>query len=670
MEKERYKLLKPIMDGIESQLNNIVKIYKNKSVVTERAKELVRGFRYSKKNYITVIDATSGRIIVYPPDPSLEGKNALEVADKTGEYPFYKMLKLCKIKKDNMIAYYWKNPNTNRISLKISLVRFIPQLNWILETGEWIEDITKDMQQRALKRISKMHLISGDYFFIIDTRGNTLVHPNYRGKNVIDLKDYKGKYFIREMLKLATKKGEGFVKYWWKNKEGKENLKIAFVKLFKPWGWCIGMGTSLSDIVAMTKKQKDFISKTTRKSILKSSIISAILMVVILLLFLFLFNKIFKKPLLAIVDFSRHIAKGDLEKELNGTFKGELNVLKTSIEEMVENLKALINESEKRRKDAENAMLQAKEAFKKAEKARELAEKARKEGMLQVADTIEKITLDLVNVSKSLSSQAEKVLKNVDLQKERLNESTVAMEEMNATVAEVAKRAAQAANNSELAKEKALEGHDTVQRTINEIEKLKKVSEEVNKNMKKLLNDSKSIGEIINVIGDIADQTNLLALNAAIEAARAGEAGRGFTVVADEVRKLAEKTMSATKEVKDRILSIQKGVEVSNTGLEEAIKWVKSSTEKAGTSGEVLKEIVDISMDSAEAVRNIATAAEEQFSTSDQITKSISEISSIAETSAKNMKASTLAVKNMVNQIEKLKELINNIKKEGNIKET
>ena len=119
----------------------------------------------------------------------------------------------------------------------------------------------------------------------------------------------------------------------------------------------------------------------------------------------------------------------------------------------------------------------------------------------------------------------------------------VLMEQMNATVLEVARNATQSAATSGQAQSKANEGASVVTQVIHGIGEVESTAISLKDQMTVLGKQSESIGQILNVISDIADQTNLLALNAAIEAARAGDAGRGFAVVADEVRKLAEKTM-------------------------------------------------------------------------------------------------------------------------------
>ena len=138
-----------------------------------------------------------------------------------------------------------------------------------------------------------------------------------------------------------------------------------------------------------------------------------------------------------------------------------------------------------------------------------------------------------------------------------MTETATAMNQMNVSVLEVARNASDAADVTTNAREQAEEGSRNLNALIKMIGEVHQHALGLKDSMQDLGNQAQGIGNILNVISDIADQTNLLALNAAIEAARAGEAGRGFAVVADEVRKLAEKTMDATREVGSAVSSIQ-----------------------------------------------------------------------------------------------------------------
>ena len=127
-----------------------------------------------------------------------------------------------------------------------------------------------------------------------------------------------------------------------------------------------------------------------------------------------------------------------------------------------------------------------------------------------------------------------------------------------------------------------------------------------------LTESSSQIGEIINVINDIADQTNLLALNAAIEAARAGEHGRGFAVVADEVRKLAERTGDTTAQITNMITEIQKEIEITVSAMEQTLPQVEKGLELAGITSEILNEIQKQAQGSLAMAQDVSTSSTEQ----------------------------------------------------------
>jgi methyl-accepting chemotaxis protein len=232
------------------------------------------------------------------------------------------------------------------------------------------------------------------------------------------------------------------------------------------------------------------------------------------------------------------------------------------------------------------------------------------------------------------------------------------MEEMNATVLEVANNASQAAETSDKAKHKAEGGAGIVKEVVDGIAEVQKQALEMKDDMTSLGQQAQGIGQILNVISDIADQTNLLALNAAIEAARAGDAGRGFAVVADEVRKLAEKTMTATKEVGEAIRGIQGGTQKNIANVENAVKKINNATALAGKSGEALGEIVTLVDLATDQVRAIATASEQQSSASEEIKHNIEDVSRISAETADAMRQSAQAVGELANQALVLKNLV------------
>jgi len=159
--------------------------------------------------------------------------------------------------------------------------------------------------------------------------------------------------------------------------------------------------------------------------------------------------------------------------------------------------------------------------------------------------------------------------------------------------------------------------------------------------------NSAQIGSIIATIEEIADQTNLLALNAAIEAARAGEQGRGFAVVADEVRGLAERTGKATREIGIVIKSIQAKIGDAVCSMEKGVVQVTMGTQDAAKSGEALQDILKHTHLITEQVNQVAVAASEQTSTTDEISQNISHITNAAQSTVDEMKNSVAAAVQM-----------------------
>ena len=156
--------------------------------------------------------------------------------------------------------------------------------------------------------------------------------------------------------------------------------------------------------------------------------------------------------------------------------------------------------------------------------------------------------------------------------------------------------------------------------------------------IEKLGTQSSEISNIVNTIREIADQTNLLALNAAIEAARAGESGRGFAVVADEVRKLAERTASATGEITGMVDAIQSGTAEAVETMSQGVERVREGVELSGRSGEAMQQISAAADQVMASVRDINHALGEQGSVSTEIARNVEAIARMAEENNESVK--------------------------------
>ncbi len=236
----------------------------------------------------------------------------------------------------------------------------------------------------------------------------------------------------------------------------------------------------------------------------------------------------------------------------------------------------------------------------------------------------------------------------------RLSEAASAMQQMNATVQEVARNPSIASQASTEIRAKAENGAEIVKRSLHSIDQVHVASMTLKDDMALLREHTQNINRIMGVISDIADQTNLLALNAAIEAARAGEAGRGFAVVADEVRKLAEKTMASTQDVAS---AIQSSAAQSMDSVDRAAKQIEGANTYASLSGAALADIVATVESTADQVNAIAAASEEQSAASDEVSGAITQISEMARQTSEAMSEAAEAITNLSAQASNLMQL-------------
>jgi methyl-accepting chemotaxis protein len=279
----------------------------------------------------------------------------------------------------------------------------------------------------------------------------------------------------------------------------------------------------------------------------------------------------------------------------------------------------------------------------------------------EVADRAHGISDRVATAAGQLAAQVERASQGTAVQHARVLSTAAAMEQMNSTVAEVARNASEASVQAEATRGKATHGAELVGEVVAAIGQVNAISHELKNTMQELGSQADAIGNVMNVITDIADQTNLLALNAAIEAARAGDAGRGFAVVADEVRKLAEKTMGATKEVGTTIRRIQDSTARNVERVGEAAADADKATELAGTSGAALQEILELANANSALITGIATAAEEQSASAAEINTSVDAINEIADETATGMQQAFAAVRELSAMAQELREALDRL---------
>ena len=285
------------------------------------------------------------------------------------------------------------------------------------------------------------------------------------------------------------------------------------------------------------------------------------------------------------------MSKGNLTETMNGIYKGEYNSLKESINTTVTSLNKALGD---------------------------------------VSGTIEATA----SAATEISSSAEEIAAGAQEQTAQTTEVAGAVEQMTKTIMETSQNAHTASDAAKQAGLTAKEGGASVFDTVSGMNKIDEIVSHAAQTVIKLGKSSEQIGEIIQVIEDIADQTNLLALNAAIEAARAGDHGRGFAVVADEVRKLAERTTNATKEISGMINQIQEETDEAVSSIKNGTVEVDNGKKLANKAGDSLNMIMKSTDSVLDIISQVAAASEEQSSAAEQISKNIEGISSVTQQSA------------------------------------
>ncbi|MET1080035.1 MAG: methyl-accepting chemotaxis protein [Pseudomonas sp.] len=257
-----------------------------------------------------------------------------------------------------------------------------------------------------------------------------------------------------------------------------------------------------------------------------------------------------------------------------------------------------------------------------------------------LADTftrLQRSTSDLDNASGELNAIATLMAQGTREQFSRTDQVATAMHEMSATAQEVARHAAEAAGAADQADHASQEGDRVMQATITTITAMRGEITHTAEVIRRLESDSGRISKVLEVIRGIAEQTNLLALNAAIEAARAGDAGRGFAVVADEVRTLAQRTAQSTAEIHQIIDTVQTGAVNAVQAIESGQQRSEQGVEQVTQAGQVLQGITRAVEAIRDMNRQIATAAEEQTSVAEDISRNLTEITAIATANEANV---------------------------------
>ncbi|MET0052125.1 MAG: methyl-accepting chemotaxis protein [Candidatus Thiodiazotropha sp.] len=288
----------------------------------------------------------------------------------------------------------------------------------------------------------------------------------------------------------------------------------------------------------------------------------------------------------------------------------------------------------------------------------QLALKMRASQVDAIVGRLTDTTKQLYELGEVTHKRSEEASRGVAQQQFELTQVATAMTEMVATVQEIARNTALAADATREGQKQTASGRQVVTQTIDSINALSQEVQRAAGVIGQLSQQSVDIVKVLDVIKGIVEQTNLLALNAAIEAARAGENGRGFAVVADEVRTLASRTTESAREIEEMIEGLRSGSRKAVEVMEQSRTQADNSVDLAAKAGSALQGISSVIDNITDMNHHIATASEEQGAVAEEINQNVVNINQVAEETASGAKHSAEACQQILAAIERLDDLV------------
>ena len=648
---------------------------KNKNVLSkdalqERLKDIVNATRYSKTGYFWINDLDAV-VLIHPINPKLNNKDMHEYKDPNGKQIFKEFADIAKKDKEGFIDYVWPKPGFDKPQLKVSFVKLFAPYNWVIGTGEYVENATAKIQAEALKTISDMRYANGDYFWINDSHPKMIHHPNTK-LNGTDLSNYADPYGTKlfvEMSRVTNEKKEGgLVKYYWDKPDKKNDPKekFSYVQRFAPWDWIIGTGAYVDDIEAEVALMQENTNAKIATIIASIALFSFISVIIAILIYNYFVNRAIIRPLDELDIAIKDIASGNEQADrINKKSDDEIGKIVDSFNLYISKLKKGYIEDGKVIENVDEVIDKIAQGFYvyKIEKTSSNPQIQRLRDSIN--HMIERTNENLVSLNNTLIEYGNSNFKDVDSKldttkvngvmsslatstqlightvSEFLSMIVATGTKLNndtAVLSKSAKELSTSANEQAASLEQTAAAVEqitgiikqSVQKTSQmsvlalELQKSSKEGETLasrtNQAMDEINKEVSSINEAIEVIDQIAFQTNIISLNAAVEAATAGEAGKGFAVVAQEVRNLANRSAQAAKEIKD---IVEKASEKANNGKSIATNMIDGYSELNNSISNTLVTI-----------ENVATASKEQESGILQINDAINSLDASTQKNA------------------------------------
>jgi methyl-accepting chemotaxis protein len=647
-------------DYMFSIINKQYEIYKDE-MSEDDLKELiiniVKSSRYGRSGYIWINDFDY-KMVMHPIKPEFNNKKFIN----TPKVPFVQ-LGVDALKKSGKnreyIQYSFYSPSSKKYLHKASVVQVFKPFNWILGTGDYIDNVTTHMKKEALKAIKQMRYGDNGYFWVNSMDYKMIMHPikpEFDNKKFINTP----KVPFVQLGVDALKKSKGineFIEYSFLTPAtGEYSHKLSIVTHFKPWGWMIGTGVYTNYIdQAILQKEQNVQEKIT-SIIINSSIMATILIIVMLTLISFLSNEMITKPIVefqgGLLKFFKYLNKEESEiPYLNDSGGSEISTMAKTVNQNVLKTKSLIEQDEKLIQEVKSIV----EKIKNGDLTREVKNSTDNQTLQElklifndmlktiasnVDGDINKITMALDKykdldftykidnptgeISKGLNDLIEIInklfisnYKNGNLLQKNANTLALSVDDLS-TTSKVQNRSLDTTNSAI----KNIKYH--ISGTVSSISSVTSCSQNLLKSiqdgknlaaltvddMNSINSQTNAIADAIKIIDKITLQTNILSLNAAVEASTAGEAGKGFSVVANEVRNLARQTAEASKKIQQLVESATIKTHTGKINADQMIQGYNKIYNGIENTNQIIEDIATYLTKQDRSIKDIDGAIE------------------------------------------------------------
>jgi methyl-accepting chemotaxis protein len=603
------------------------KLKKNEYI--EKVRNLLKGKSIGKNGFYFVLDRSNfPEKVIALVHPSFEGEDLL------GDWTIRRISE----KMSGFVEYTWKNKGETEEKRMVAFLRYFDKMDWIIAASAYVEDYSTFLNLKEIRNLMERQLenIQGNSF-VIDYEGNVILHTTFMGKNISELP------YIKKILKMKN----GNIKYVEYEEKGKGKEKLANFVDVPGLKW-IFVTTIYTDVI-----KEGF--KGFYRNLIIISLINLLLIWILGRIVVGYLIKNLGKVKNKIYNIVSGTEKADLTKRLEVETKDEIGEIANLVNLLFEKLN----------RDLLKVKVSSELLMNSSEESTEIMEKDIKKNTQVIEKSVREIQSQVDNAAsgiEELTATVEEMARNIDSIANSMTRQASAVEESASSIEEMVRNIENTAVLSTKTKDisinlnnVSLEGSKAVKDSIASVKEVSEYSQQILK--------------LLGLISNIAKQTNLLAMNAAIEAAHAGEAGKGFAIVADEIRRLAEDTNKNARDIGEVVSSIVSKIDESvklaekaGVGLDMITAYSKQNVDIISQLNIALqeqsngaKEILKATQELVKITEEVKVAMTEQKHATDDFSKALVELRDISIQIVDNISTHRESLTSLVNAIEKIK---------------